>query len=324
MLTDLLQLQWGTETTWGTPVAPTVRLHGVRMKPDIIKAAIEAEVMEEQISRLGPSAEADLLAHSGAAAWDNAGIYEDINYPLESMFGTATPSGAGPYVRAGTAPVAVGASPTTPRKATLYHGDAVGGLRLSGGLVTGLTFKAESKKRAEYAVSMIGEGVDAGTPATLSNRDINPILGAHGSIYVDAWDGTIGTTALPGAGYAVELALGSPRELKTYLGSVIPTDWNERKLTGVLKMTLEWNATTDDYFTGILSQSAIWNRQIRLSFTDGTRIMQFNFAGVALEAPVWNDRNGIVTFDVTLTAQYNAALSNWFTYSNTCGVAALA
>lgn len=322
MLTDLLQLQAGTESTWGTPVTPTVKLAGVKKKPGVIQANVEASVMEDMMARLGPSGEADLLAHSASASWEQVALYEDINYALESLLGTATPSGAGPYTRTGAAPLA--AVPTTPRKLTLYHGDPTGGLTMAGGLVTSLVIKGESKKRLEIAVNAIGESVAAGSPAALSDRDVNPILGAHGAVSVDAWGGTMGATALTGAAYAFELALGAPRELKTYFGSIIPTDWIENAFTGVLKLTVEWNTTTDDYFTGILSQSAVFNRQIRLSFDNTANYqLQLNFAGLALEAPVWTDRNGIVTFDVTLAAQYNSALTNWFTYTTKNQVSAL-
>lgn len=313
MLTDLMQVQIGTESTWGTPVTPTAKLARVRKKPDVIQANVAAEVAEDQMASLGPSGEAVLLAHSGAFALDQAGLYEDINYWLESIVGAVTPSGVGPYTRAGVAPLA--AVPTSPKKYTVYHGDATEGLRLQGGIVNSLTIKGESKGRVETSVAGLGESVDAGTPAALSDRTVTPILGAHGAVYVDAWGATIGTTAIASSAYAFELAIGAPRELKTYLGSVIPTDWNENKLTGVLKLTLEWNATTSAYFTGILSTSAIWQRQVRLKFDNTANYqLQMDFAGTALEAPRWASRNGVTTFDVTLTATYNSTLANWFKY----------
>ncbi len=322
MLTDLLQVQIGTEVTWGTPVTPTAKLARVKKKPDVIQANMKAEVAEDQLASLGPSSEAVLLSHSGAFALDQAGLYEDINYWLESIVGTVTPSGAGPYTRAGVAPLA--AVPTSPKKFTVYHGDATEGLRLQGGLVTALKIKGESRGRVETSVNGIGESVDAGTPAALSDRTVTPILGAHGAVYVDTWAGTMGATAVAASAYAFELSLGAPRELKTYLGSIIPTDWNENKLTGVLKLTLEWNATTSPYMTGILSTSAVWQRQVRLKFDNtATYQLQLDFAGTALEAPRWSNRNGIVTFDVTLAATYHSTFANWFKYQTKNSLATL-
>jgi len=322
MLQDLLQVQIGTESTWNTSVTPTAKLARVRMKPDIIQADVLAEVAEDQMASLTPSGEAVLLGHSGKAALDQAGLYEDVNYWLESICGAATPSGAGPYTRTGNAPTT--AAPASPKKFTLFHGDGTEGIKMTGSIVNSLVIKGESRARVETSVGLVGGTVLAGTPAALSDRSVNPILGAHGSVYVDTWGGTIGTTVLTGAAYAFELALGSPRALKTYLGSIVPTDWNENKLTGVLKLTLEWNATTSAYFTGILSTSAVWQRQIRLSFDNTANYnLRLDFAGTALEAPRWSNRNGIVTFDVVLTATYNATLGNWFKYQTKNQLAAL-
>lgn len=317
----LQQLQLGQEVTWGTAVTPTAKL--MTVKSAKISPNVQADVLDNVLASYGPGALATLLAHSGAATIEGQASYEDINYLLESAFGVVSPSGTNPYVRAGAAPLT--SSPTCLKLTTVW-GDATYAQKLAGGLVTDLTIKGESKGYWEYTANLIGKAVTAGALAALSDRTVNPILGAHTALYIDAWGGTIGTTAITATAFAFELALKAPKALLTYLGSTTPGDYSHQKQRGsTLKLSLEYNATTDAYITAILSTSAVMQKQVRIKATSGTLIMQLDFAGTVTKAPeLYQDKDGRAIMDLELEATENSALANWFKYSNTNAVATLA
>jgi hypothetical protein len=321
MQTALQQLQLGTEVTWGTAVTPTAKAMGIKSAK--MSPQINAEVLDNILASYGPGALATLLAHAGAGSVEGHATYEDLNYYLEAAFGTISPSGAGPYVRAGAAPLT--SSPTL-RKLTAVFGDATYAQILAGGLVTDLTIKGESKGYWDFTAALIGKSIADGALAALSDRTVNPILGAHTALYIDAWGGTIGTTAITATAFAFELALKAPKALLTYLGSVTPGDYSHQKQRGsMLKLTLEYNATSSAYITAILSTSAVMQRQIRIKATSGTNIMQLDFAGTAVKAPeLYQDKDGRAIVDVEFEATENSGLANWFKYSNTNSVSALA
>ena len=325
MLTGRLIYQLGTESTWGTPVTPTVQLIGVT--GGNIKDNIQGEVEDDMIGRLGPSNIAVVFAANGSASCEGHALYEDINYPLESMFGAVSPNGTGPYTRTGAAPLA-NASPTNPRSFTFYKGDSVSGKRLEGALVNSLTLTGNSKGYLDYSYSMIGQVVSDGTPAALGSRTVNKVMGSQASLFIDAVGGTVGSTAAASTAFRYELTLNGPRELQTYLGNLTPTDWNENKFSGTLKLDMKYDATAaTSLITSMLDKSTSTpaQRQIRIVHSNGANLdLRFDFAGSVIEgSEYFNDLNGLVTISVTLQGTYNTAMGNWFAYRSVNSVSAL-
>lgn len=326
MLTDLLQTQIVTQSLWGTQITTkTVKLAGnkragVKFQPNTV-----AEVLPEERGSLAPSDKVNVLSHDGAATFDFYGIYEHLNYHLESLLGVVTPTGAGPYVRQGAAPLT--AIPTNPRRYTMYRGDGTSGYQLTGALCTEILLKGTAKGYIEGQAKYLAQQQTTGSPTALADASVNTMLGAHSALYIDTWAGTIGSTAITDTNFAWELKLTSNRALDTYLGSLTPADWNENSFDGELKLSVIYNATTSPY-ADIMMQTGgtVFQRQVRINIANGANLIQrLDFAGSAEKAPVWGDeRNGLVSIDVVLKKTYNSTLGNWFKYSNTCQVSALA
>jgi len=325
---DNLQYQIAKEVTWGTGVTATTKLMGVqdgRIIPEVT-----AELLQAMLGSYQPGLNTVIKAQAGAGYVEQFLTYEDASYGLEGMCGIATPSGAGPYVRAGAAP---NASVITPRIFSYYKGEGSNVYRLLGALVLRYTLTIESKQgensqTVKERMDFIGKTADAnGTLAALSDRSVTPVMGDDLVIYLDAWGGTIGTTALIPVAFKVELQLFPNWVLYPNLGSLSAAGYEMQKWVtaqNTLKVSMRLDSTSKGYLDSILAASAVWERQMRLKFTNGTNICQYDFAGFAPESPeVFDDNDGVLMLDFTLQGKYNSTLGNFFKYSNTNGVSAL-
>ena len=301
---DLLQWQVGTETTWGTPVTPTARLMGIdpasRLSP-----VYQAATYQDIRGSLAPAYLGELEKVEGAGTLSGLVLYEDVDYLLDNFLGQATPSGVGPYTRAYTGPLATAPAP---RVLTVVHGDAAGAYRLQGGLLKELTITGGYAAPLRFSAPLIGQQVDPGTTAALSDRAVNIVMGAHGTVFIDAFGGTIGTTAVTLTAWAFELSLTHARPLKGYLGSLVPGAYDQPRIAAHLKLSLEFNATSKAYADLILAAApVIYRRLVRLSFDNTANYqLRFDFAGQASAAPEpFLDRDGVATLDLDLDALYD-------------------
>src|SRR3990172_9444731 len=94
---DLLQLQVGRETVFGTSVAATAKLMGV--VDATFREMPVVERIEDIRGSLAPSYAAVLKYVSAEGHAEMKMSYEDIHL-FEMLFGDVAPSGAGPYVHA--------------------------------------------------------------------------------------------------------------------------------------------------------------------------------------------------------------------------------
>src|SRR5690606_181596 len=115
--------------------------------------------------------------------------YEHLAYWLDNMFGEATPSGAGPYVRAYAAP---SASAPTPRILSLVKGTSIGAYQLVGALLSSLTLRLEQESALMLNGDLVGNKVATDALESLADVSVNPIMASQvASIYWDAWAGTM-------------------------------------------------------------------------------------------------------------------------------------
>ena len=320
---DLLSIQVGKESTWGTSAAATAKLMGIEsitLSPKV-KGAVNADMR----GSLGPGAIAYIQAMEGAGKLTTKVLYDDWPYWMDAIFGTATPTGAGPYVYTYTAP---STSAPTSRMQTIYYGDATGTYKLVGALPSKISIKGESNKELTAAIDLIGKSVTAGSLAALSDRSVSPVMGNDLTVFIDAWGGTVGTTAIDTTAYSFQLNLDTARAMQTYMGSLTPGAYKDKRFTfakNTLKLSLEFNATSKAYLDSIIG-GTLSQYQVRLKATTGTSaIWQMDFAGSALEAPeLFTDKDGVCTLDLTLSATYNSTLGSWCTGSVTNSVSALA
>lgn len=321
-------LQSARQTVFGTAVpTATAKLQGVTsFKPS---PELQARIINELRGSLAPGFTTVLDGYKASGTFETeAETYEDINYWLDSMFSSATPGGVGPYTRAYAAPLTAEAAP---KFMTLQYGQAGGVVQLNDASVGTLTLSGESNGTLQVGGSLLASKAVVGAHAALSDRTGNTaIMGDHAGLYIDAWAGTIGTTAIAASSFAWEMSINTNREYRAYLGSLYPTAWADQRWTGQLKLSLEYNTTTDDYITALLADpNALLEKQIRIKYTTGTgateRTLQIDFAGKSLQAPeMFTDRNGIVAYDLILDGVYNTTMANWLKVDTTSNISALA
>ena len=305
-----LRVQAGKQTVWTTGVTPTAMLRG------ITEFKIDPQQEINELSDLNLNfAGADnqeLVTAGGGGSFSGWASYEDLPYWLDSLFGEATP-GAGPgYSRAYAAPVATAPAP---RILSLTHGDGtVGAYQLVGGVLSEFTLRLEPKKEITVNGTLIGSSIAADTLEALSTRTVNPIMaGDVTTLFLDAWGGTIGTTALTKCFLrSMELKIRTNRTLRYCVGSVTASDYIHKPWESTLKLKLEWNATSKAVIDALVG-GATTQRQFQADFSGGTnKTLQIQYTGTIAEPPaIFEDDDGVVTTSFTLRRTYHGTFANW-------------
>lgn len=321
---DLNQLQLGTESPWGTPVTPTVKL--MDMETFEHTPHVESKMIPERRGSLQPGYKAHLSKVSGECDIEGAATYEDLCYLFDNFFGQATPAGAGPYTRDYINPI--GTKPSL-RALTMAYGEAVDGVYgLTGAVGKEITLTGEVGEALKYSYKAVGKQLDQDALAALSDRSTNLILAQQNFLYVDSWAGTIGTTLVAAAHIGFELTFSIPRDVRHYMGSLAPLAYREyaRWEDVKLKLTLEFTSAVKAYLDEIIAATLVHQRQIRLKFSDtANRDLTLDFAGFVPEAPaVWPDDEGLATLELEYQGLYNPTLGNSFKSTIKNGVAVLA
>jgi len=322
-LLDLLQIQVGEETTWGTAVAATAKLMGVE---DLtLMPGVKGKVFHDRRGSLAPGYLAELLEIMPTGKMPMIASYQDICYVFDNLLGEATPSGVGPYTRDYAGPL--GTVPT-PKILTMIYGDATNCYKLAGGLISKATFKGSSGSNMAIETELMGKVVTTGSLAALSDRVVNVAMGDHMAVYIDAWGGTMGATIIACTAYEYELTIDAKRKGDLFLGSLTACNYHEDDGADgwdvMLKLSLELNAVSKAQLDALISTSAIYQRQIRLKSTSGTNVIQFDVAGTSEESPdIFTSRDGVVTFETQLKGTYNTGLANYLKIQSINGVSAL-
>ena len=309
---NVLQSAW--QTAFGTPKTPaTVKLQNVssfRLRPEF-----QTRALEQLRGTLAPTHQTTLDNYAGSATFEVSDeTFEDINYWLEALFGSATPTGNLPYVRAYAAPTTAA---ITPHFMTLQYGQTDEVWQLQDASVASLTLSGADNTGVQVGGSIIGGKVTAGSLASLPDRTgVTRMSGCMASVAIAAWDSSSFTT-LANSAFSWELSINSNREYRGYLGNCTPTAYSDQKWNGQLRLSFELNDTTDDHLIAMLSTaSAILERQVKIEYKTGTstteRSMAITFAGHSMQAPeLFQDRNGVTTYDLVLDGVYNPTLANW-------------
>jgi len=322
---NVLQSAW--QTAFGTPKTPaTVKLQNVssfRLRPEF-----QTRALEQLRGTLAPTHQTTLDNYSGSATFEVSDeTFEDVNYWLEALFGTASPTGTGPYVRAYAAPTTAA---ITPHFMTLQWGQANGVFQLQDASVAILTLSGADNTGVQVGGSIVVGKVIPGTLASLLDRTaVTRMSGCMASVAIETWTGST-FTPLASSAFSWELSINSNREYRGYLGDCTPTAYHDQKWNGQLRLSLELNGTTDDYLIAMLgASSAILEKQVRIKYSTGSgaslRSMTITFAGHSMQAPeFFQNRNGVVTYDLVLDGVYNPTLANWLKIETASETAVLA
>lgn len=321
---DLASLQIGIQSTWATAVAATVKLQTVTEAE--IDPGFKSKVLTARIGNLSNRRHAVRTSIRPSVKLKGWAAYEEINYFLETLVGAVTPTGAGPYVRAGAAGTSAA---VTPRILTLYYGDTANEVYRCIGVV-GKSFKFSGKpdSECEWEFEGLGYSVESGASlAALSDLVRTPISNQDflSNIFVDAWGGTIGTTQVTSSFYDFALEINTNRDHRKNLVSLNAPGWLAPAWSGKLSLNMDFDTTTEAYLNAFASASAVFQRQVRLHATAGaSAIMRFDFAGTAEESPkIWDNNDGYRAVKLELMHTHNTGLTNWLAYSNTSSLATL-
>lgn len=313
-------LQRGKQTAFGTAnAAATAKLQNVSsfaLNPDL-----QTRALNQLRGTLAPTHQTTLDHYASNATFEVADeSYEDVNYWLDSLFSAATPGGdAGAYTRAYAAPTTAS---VTPSFMTLQWGQSGGIFQVQDASVTTLTLSGSNNTGVQVGGSLIGGKVQAGTLASLNDRATTRMSGCSAAVAIDLWGGTMGGTPLPSSAFAWELSINANREYRAYLGECTPSAWNDQKWGGQLRLSVELNATTDDQLLAMFAATnAILERQVQIKYTSGSLVFQIQFAGHTLQAPqLYNDKNGVMTYDLVLDGVYNPTFANWLKIDTTSAI----
>ncbi len=167
----------------------------------------------------------------------------------------------------------------------------------------------------------MGGLVKEGTLATLPDLDTGTRLsGCAASVSLADWSSTA-FTELASSAFSWELSINANRVYDNFLGECTPSKAYDGKWTGQLKLSVELNNTSDDLLIAMLpatNGSKILEKRVQIIYTTGTgtdlRSMTIDFAGHSMQAPeLFQDKNGLMTYDLVLDGVYNPTATNWLT-----------
>ncbi len=258
---ELLQLQRGKQSAFVTAVAATAKCAGVTKVS--FKPAIKNDLRKHVRGSLAPGYLSAITEIGATGSIEEDVSYEDAPYDWDGLCGIATPSGVGPYVYAYNAPLT---SKGTNRLDTFIYGNATDGVyKLAGAVMTKYTLKSNKQGVSSVTKEYLAYDVTTGTLASLSDRTVNFVTGADTVIYLDAWGGTIGTTALTATMYDYELTIDTKRATKRHM-TIRPDSYKEPSWDVKLKLSMEFNATSKTQLDAILgvTPNAAYQKQFRI------------------------------------------------------------
>lgn len=329
---QMLQVQVGAESTWGTAVAPTAKLMGVDMNGVTMDIGYMAAVEQHISGSLLPGNVAYVQQTGrGTLGLPIVGLYDDLPYWLDSMFGQATPSGGGPYTYAYTGPT----TSITRRDMTAVYGDGTDAYGLTGAVCTALQLRQEVGQPLRTQVTLQGKQWLDDAVASLNNRTVYPVQADHWtSLYIDAWAGTMGTTQLTSCiMVGFELNLAAPVVFEDGLGSIVPCAYNNMPFNGsqnTLSLTVRFpgssNVTRDIIDLLVASTPGLVQRQIKLKASNtANRDLSIEFCGTMTAPPtLFDDREGNTICTLQFEATYNPTFADWINIDVINSVSALA
>lgn len=312
---DLMKVQVGKETTWGSKAAANKVLalaESCTINPEVkVKSWVK-------MGSLSPARKTAKTSKSAKASVGGSASFEQIGYWFEALCGAAeaVDDGEGNFTRNYAAPDAKFANPVP---LTLEYGDGASGgpnYVMSGGLISKFNLTVKAGEDTAYKSDLLGKSVEpvASLTAASEPSEITPIMGADWSVALDSFGAQPGTTPLAATVLSAEISLETARQLRNGLGSLNPKTWSDRRWKGSLRMSLEFSAEAKAMLDAILSDNVV-EKVVQLKAVNGDLSLALNFAGFVNTAPaVFTNDSGTLTVDFQLDAETDASgLGNWFT-----------
>lgn len=298
--THALQIvQIGNESTWGTVVAATKKLHGITS----IEVVPLAEVSDfPSLEGLAPIYQSEIVRTGATATIESLVLYEDLPIWLDSLLQTdAAPTGADPYTYSYEAPTT---SAPTRRFFTIQYGDSGTSYAMTGALVKSLSISGAAGEALTMTIEFVGHHVEADSIDSLSDRTTNIATAAQTELYIDATGGTEGTTNFDCEMFDFELTIDNMTAVTYQIGAITPCDYYQNRFDGSLNMTLEYAGDSSRVKTLIdnmlgTSPSQV-ERLIQLKASNTANLdIEINLGCVLMTAPsIWGDNDGVTTVEL--------------------------
>lgn len=321
--------QMGREATAGTAVAATTVWRGLFGGPEDDRAR---EIVEEDVGVLAPSTrvyDTKLGVKIGMPA--TVLTYEQLPHILEAGVMTATPSGAGPYVRAYSYSLAQ--APNAIKSYTLEMGNwiALADLKkIPYAFVQEFTLSGKSGDAWEMEATWMGQQLvtlATFTPA-IALPTVKEAVFPNTKLYIDASGGTIGTTQVTGVLMAAQV------KVKTGIVAVPVGDGNlyysaikytRPEVTFVITMELEQNSSTSRVATERAIYEAMGTRLIRLQVPGASsRDLKIDLSAKYTKVGAYKkEGDGNTTVDFEGYADYSSTDALYFTTTVTNSVASM-
>ena len=298
---NLRKLQLGKQTVWGTAVAATAVLRNIE------DAEVVFETGAEMIGELGFNVPgvALLKRRQSSGSFEMLASYEQILYVLHGLMGTVSPTGSGPYTWTYTLPASTA---VTPQIYTLEYGMSGAEYRLADVLISKAKFSTEAGEPLKVESDFIAGGIPSPLSMTsLSVTSVNTINSVGASVYLDALDGTPGTTALQGTLISFELEVDPKRHIKIFVDDATGYGDDAWDVSGSLM--LEFNSAGKSIVDQVLSD--LKQGLVEVKFTSGTNIVRLQFGFTATgEVTLFSDRDGNATAELSFNGTYSSSLGS--------------
>lgn len=293
ILKDLIKVQLGKETTYGTKVAAT------RMLGIVTEFKFDNGKTTKAYKSLGSRAGATHVALNSMKPKFTIKFivtWEELPYFLQGMYGVATPTGVGPYVRKYFAP-------KSDDELVSHTIEYVNGTNINYAIL-GATFSKMSVKWAsgdalECTIEGIAKTQVECTMTSLTQTEVTPISANDVKIFMDEITEAIGTTEIENTWMGTEIKLDLSREGRQYCGSVNPSAViSKGDVKEDIDIDLELNDSTMDLFADMMS-SSVPVKLIRFSFENGTNKLVIDASiYVPNSAELPNEKDGVVMVNI--------------------------
>ena len=301
----LNELQIGEEAAIGDGAAATIQLVG---KTVMLNPRVEAQQVIDLRGTTMPAHQAMILRRWSEGSIDGLADYLTMRNFLDGMFSVDASS---PH-----AYIAVLAG-QTPKSHSLYYGQTGLIYKVSGMIGNSLKLSGKSGGSVEMSYGFWGQPcVDGASLGALADPTAILIMGSHCSLYLDPIATAVGTTPLTTLGFAFDATITNDRQPVFHLGSAVPDGNRQGRWGGSLKLTIEANAAMLSYLGDVLDATVTpLGLAARIRMTNGSQILDVDFAGQVIEPPTLiPEDSGVTTVEFTMMPVYNAQaafLSCW-------------
>lgn len=201
------------------------------------------------------------------------------------------------------------------------HGGITNSLRISGEAGSNWQFTVGG-----FAKDIVSLSSGLSTAAFADARSMTPVAMKDTHLRLSPFaTGLYGTSSgqVDATLISFELNYNPNRHLKQFAGSVTPGNWGDGRSEGTLRTVLEFNANAKAYVDELVgdagtvpSTGAMLQRQVQVyasaTSTAGTTgfVSAIRFAGaVSSPIPLWGDRDGNLTVDITWGGKFSTAFT---------------